>query len=85
MANALRILTQPKLTGEQGQGHQLSVRETELLRLIANGQSMKAAAHMMGVSYKTADTYAQKIRWKTGTHNAVEMTRYAIRTGLVKA
>ena len=62
----------------------LSPREQDVLILIAEGLSSKQIAWRLGVSFKTAVTHRTSLMQKLGLHNAVLLTRYAIRAGLVK-
>jgi DNA-binding NarL/FixJ family response regulator len=62
----------------------LSDRERQVLQLIAEGKSMKEAAHSLNVSPKTAETYRQRIMEKLNMHSVAELTRYAIREGLIQ-
>lgn len=62
----------------------LSDRERQVLQLIAEGKSMKEAAHSLDVSLKTAETYRQRIMEKLNMHSVAELTRYAIREGLIQ-
>lgn len=63
----------------------LSRRERELLRLIAQGMSLKAIATQLGISYKTADNHKTNLMRKLNIHDRVELTRFAIREGLAEA
>lgn len=62
----------------------LSPREYELLRVLAKGLSLKEAAAMMGISYKTADKQKDSLMTKLDIHDRVELARFAIREGLVE-
>jgi len=62
----------------------LSPRERELLRVLARGQSLKEAASILGISYKTADKQKASLMAKLDIHDRVELARYAIREGLVE-
>lgn len=62
----------------------LSPRERELLRVLAKGQSLKEAASILGISYKTADKQKASLMAKLDIHDRVELARYAIREGLVE-
>lgn len=62
----------------------LTPRERELLRVLARGLSLKEAARVMGVSYKTADKQKATLMAKLDIHNRVELARFAIREGLVE-
>ena len=62
----------------------LTERERQVLVLIAEGKSTKAAAEQLGISYKTADSHRSRILEKLGVHETASMVRYAIRAGLVE-
>lgn len=60
----------------------LTDRETLVLRLIAEGFATKQIGSMMAISVKTAEKYRERIMCKLNVHDAVNLTRYAIRNGL---
>jgi DNA-binding NarL/FixJ family response regulator len=62
----------------------LSPREHELLRVLAKGLSLKEAAAVLGISYKTADKQKASLMAKLDIHDRVELARFAIREGLVE-
>ncbi len=62
----------------------LSPRERELLRVLARGASLKDAASVLGISYKTADKQKVSLMAKLDIHNRVDLARFAIREGLVE-
>jgi PAS domain S-box-containing protein len=62
----------------------LTERERQVLVLIADGNSTKEAASMLGISYKTADSHRSRILEKLGVHETASMVRYAIRAGLIE-
>lgn len=62
----------------------LSPRERELLRILAKGLSLKEAAAVLGISYKTADKQKASLMGKLDIHNRVELARFAIREGMVE-
>ena len=59
----------------------LSDRETEVLRLIAQGYSHKEIAAKLDLSVKTVDTYKTRAMEKLGIHTRTEIVRYAMRNG----
>lgn len=63
----------------------LTEREREILQLIAEGHSNREIAQMLHISTKTVDTHRTHIIEKCDLHSTAELTRYAIRIGLVKA
>lgn len=63
----------------------LSERERQVLCLIAEGFSTKEIALRMDVSTKTAGKFRERLMGKLNLHDAVQLTHYAIRHGLVAA
>ncbi len=61
----------------------LTHREQEVLELIAQGLAKKQIASAMGVSIKTIESHTSKLMKKLDIHDRVELTRFAIREGLV--
>jgi DNA-binding NarL/FixJ family response regulator len=66
-------------------GAQLTRREREILRLVAQGYRNKIIAAMLGVSVKTVDTHRATAMRKLGIRSTVEVVRYAIRQKLIQA
>jgi DNA-binding NarL/FixJ family response regulator len=62
----------------------LSTREQEVVKLIAEGHSSKEIADTLVISDKTVERHRANILEKLGMHDRVELTRYAIRRGLVE-
>lgn len=62
----------------------LSERELDIVCRIARGQAVKEIAADLGLSNKTVATYLMRVRGKTGLSSHVEITRYALRNGLVE-
>ena len=63
----------------------LTERETEVLRLLAQGQSNKQIAHNLHISEKTVKTHVSNILSKLGVQSRTQATLCAIRIGLVSA
>ena len=63
----------------------LTERETEVLRLLAQGQSNKQIAHSLHISEKTVKTHVSNILSKLGVQSRTQATLCAIRIGLVSA
>lgn len=63
----------------------LTVRETQILTLIAAGHSTKEAGYLLGIRFKTAAGHRSQLMKKLGIHDTASLVRFAIRTGLVKA
>ena len=63
----------------------LTPREIEVVKLIAEAQTSKEIAATLSISVKTVDRHRQNILDKLGMRDRVELTRYAIRRGLIQA
>lgn len=63
---------------------ELSLREREVLTLIAEGFSNKEAAGVLGVSVRTVEKHRERIMDKLNLHSVVELTKYAISHRLVE-
>jgi DNA-binding NarL/FixJ family response regulator len=62
---------------------ELTGRETEVLRLLAQGYSNKQIARSLNNTEKTIKTHVSRILSKLGVQSRTQATLYAIRTGLV--
>jgi DNA-binding NarL/FixJ family response regulator len=63
----------------------LTLREREVLQLIAEGQRTKQIAARLGISVKTAESHRTRIMKKLDVHDTASLVRYAIRRGLISA
>ena len=61
----------------------LSARQLQVLRLICDGHSNPVIAKRLGISPKTVDTHRSQLMQKLGVHDVANLTRYAIRVGLI--
>lgn len=64
-------------------GSVLSLREREVLEYIARGYAKKTIASTMHLSVKTVDRHCTNLMTKLDIHDRVDLTRYAIREGIV--
>ncbi|MCB5911103.1 response regulator [Streptomyces pinistramenti] len=62
----------------------LTVREEEILKLIAEGHSSKEIARTLVISVKTVERHRANMLHKLGMRDRLELTRYAIRVGLIE-
>ena len=62
----------------------LTPRELEVLKLIAEATTSKEIAQQLFISIKTVERHRQNILDKLGMRDRVELTRYAIRRGLIQ-
>jgi len=65
-------------------GDPLSPRETEIVKLIAEGHTGRQIAEQLVISEKTVERHRSNILEKLGMRDRVELTRYAIRRGLIE-
>jgi DNA-binding NarL/FixJ family response regulator len=70
--------------GEEGPRDPLSPRELEVLKLIAEAHTSDEIAETLVISRRTVDHHRASILAKLGMRDRVELTRYAIRRGLVE-
>jgi DNA-binding NarL/FixJ family response regulator len=63
---------------------ELSVREREVLSLVAAGERDQDIACQLAISIRTVRSYLDRIRDKTGQRRRSELTRYAIEKGVLR-
>jgi DNA-binding NarL/FixJ family response regulator len=62
----------------------LTMREREILQLLAEGKTAKEVASILGIATKTSDTHRTNIMRKLNVHSVAELVRYAIRNKVVE-
>ena len=72
------------IDGEQDPIHDLSAREFEIFRLLAEGFEVDAIATTLNISSKTVSNYQTIIKQKLNIHTPIELIRYAIKAGVIK-
>jgi DNA-binding NarL/FixJ family response regulator len=86
--NAVRALIREYLEqarrGEAVPEDPLTPRELQVVKLIAEGLSSDEIAEALVISRKTVDHHRANILGKLGMRNGAEVTRYAIRRGLIE-
>lgn len=70
--------------GEHPEPRALTAREQEVLKLIAEGKTVRAAASDLGVSSKTVDAHKFNLMRKLGIHNKADLVMWAIQKKVVK-
>jgi len=60
---------------------QLTTREIDVLKLVADGKTYREIAQILGLSSKTIDCYSQRIKLKTQCHSVALLVRFAIKNG----
>jgi DNA-binding NarL/FixJ family response regulator len=79
-AIAQRLLQPSEPTADD----ELTQRQVEILRLIAQGRASKEIAFELGLSPKTVDVHRARIMDRLQLNDIASLTRYAVRKGLVK-
>lgn len=69
----------------EGEARQLSDREREVLRLLAQGYTSQQVADMLYLSLKTIETYKARLMNKLGLRSRAQLVRYALQVGLLSA
>ena len=77
-----RLAAAPAADDADAAALQLTERETEILRMVATGQSYKQIATRLVLSHRTVQNHVQNTLGKLQLHNRVELVRYAIEHGL---
>ena len=70
--------------GEEAREDRLTPREQEVVKLIAESYSSKDIARELVISEKTVERHRANILEKLGMNDRVQLTRYAIRRGLIE-
>lgn len=65
-------------------GDVLTSREREVIQLLAEGRTSKEVAVTLNLSVKTAETHRTNLMRKLGLHSVADLTRYAVRNGIVQ-
>jgi DNA-binding NarL/FixJ family response regulator len=82
---AVRERVERAAAGDASVDGPLSEREREVLKLIAEGHSGQQIATLLVISEKTVDRHRSNLLQKLELRDRVDLTRYAIRVGLVEA
>lgn len=70
---------------ERTASHSFNVtpRQREVLRLIAQGRTMKEIAALLGISTRTAESHKYEMMEGLGIHTTAELVQYAMKIGLI--
>jgi DNA-binding NarL/FixJ family response regulator len=86
-ANKNENYMSPSIQARMDQGDDkispLSFREQEVLRMLAEGVTVKVIAAKLDVSTKSIDTYRQRLMRKLGAENSAQLIQYAVKRSLV--
>jgi DNA-binding NarL/FixJ family response regulator len=72
------------ISGNQDPVDELSAREFEIFRLLAEGLDIDAIASTLNISSKTVSNYQTMIKQKLDINTPIELIRYAIKVGVIK-
>jgi DNA-binding NarL/FixJ family response regulator len=80
---AVTALIRDYLARQETPADPLSPRELQVLKLIAEAYTSDQIAHELSISRRTVDRHRENILAKLGMRDRVELTRYALRRGLI--
>jgi two-component system invasion response regulator UvrY len=84
-ADIIGVQDSDKPTGDEERVRQLSEREFEVFCMLAEGRTVVEISDDLHLSPKTVSNHRSNIMQKLGAKNIVELTRLAIRNGLIEA
>ncbi|HBB92203.1 MAG TPA: DNA-binding response regulator [Bacteroidales bacterium] len=85
-ADAAEVIIQDYLDHETrgiSKPAELTERESEILKLLAEGQSIREIADKLFISIKTVGTHKQNIFDKLGFENTAQLVKYALKNGII--
>lgn len=77
------VLSTSRSLSRKHQMSDLTERETEILRLVAEGHSNRSISLQLDISIKTVDTHRTNLMRKLDIHSTVELVRHAIAAGII--
>ena len=83
-AEIAKKMAMQSISGDKDPIHELSAREFEIFRLLAEGLDIDVIASTLNISSKTVSNYQTMIKQKLDINSPVELIRYAIKTGVIK-
>jgi DNA-binding NarL/FixJ family response regulator len=82
--DTVRALLREHMERDEAPRDLLTEREREVVKLVAEGHTSEEIARALVISPKTVERHRENVLGKLGLRNRVELTRYAIRRGLVE-
>jgi two-component system response regulator NreC len=79
------VVVREMLHKTNSQAEVLTLRERQVLQLVAEGKSTKELADLLSISVRTGDSHRSRIMEKLEIHEIAGLVRYAIREGLIEA
>ncbi|MEP6901057.1 MAG: response regulator transcription factor, partial [Actinomycetota bacterium] len=80
---AIEVYEQMTKAGTMDKYETLTTREREVFHLSAEGHTNSEIAERLGISVRTAETHRSKLMHKLGVHTQADLTRYAIKRGII--
>lgn len=80
-----RFLTADPARKNGAAEEKLTIREREIVRLLAEGRSNKETAELLGISIRTAETHRASLMRKLSLDSLPALVRYAIRNHIIEA
>ena len=84
VAALIRDFLERARTGETVPEEPLTPRELEVVKLVAEAHTSAEIAQLLQISPKTVERHRENVMAKLAMRDRVELTRYAIRRGLVE-
>jgi DNA-binding NarL/FixJ family response regulator len=78
-------LIEPETSGSAREAKRLTLRQLEILRLVAEGYQNKEIAQLLKISVKTVEFHKTRIMSELDIHTPAGLTRYAINHGIAAA
>jgi len=69
---------------EETEQEELTPREREIVKLIAEGYTNQEIAELLHRSVKTIESHRANILSKLGVHDSIELVKYAVRKKLIE-
>lgn len=79
-----QALIKPTVSNQASQIEELSSREIDVVKLVANGNTNAEIADVLHISPRTVDSHRTNIMRKLDIHNVAGITKYAFRNGLIE-
>jgi len=80
---AIEVYEQMTKAGTMDKYETLTTREREVLHLSAEGHTNNEIAVRLGISVRTAETHRSRLMHKLDIHTQADLTRYALRRGII--
>ncbi len=80
---AIEVYEHLTKSGKMDKYETLTTREREVLQLSAEGRTNSEIAERLGISVRTSETHRSNVMHKLGVHTQADLTRYAIKRGII--